>query len=68
MIFATKNPGESNEKFILRYKKMFFQSRMASKIKTERYAVKDLSKRKVREKAIIREKYRELNSSNYISI
>ena len=68
MIFATKNQGESNEKFILRYKKMFFQSRMASKLKTERYAVKAPSKRKIREKAIIRETYRDLNSSTYVSI
>lgn len=67
MIFATKNPGESNEKFILRYKKMFFQSRIASKLKSERYAVKSPSKRKVREQAIIRETYRDINSSNYVS-
>lgn len=68
MIFATKNPGESNEKFILRYKKMFFQSKLASKIKTTRYATKAPSKRKVRESAIVREKYRELNSSSFFSI
>ena len=65
MIFAVKNPGESNEKFILRYKKMFFQTRMANKIKTERYAVKSPSKRKVREQAIIRDAYRKANASQY---
>jgi hypothetical protein len=65
MIFAIKNNGESNEKFLLRYKKMFFQSRIASKIKSERYAVKADSKRKTRIKAIIRETYRDVNNSNH---
>lgn len=65
MIFAVKNPGESNEKFILRYKKMFFQTRVANKIKTTRYAVKSPSKRKVREQAIIRNAYRKANTSQY---
>ncbi|MCT4617660.1 MAG: hypothetical protein N4A38_05630 [Candidatus Gracilibacteria bacterium] len=65
MIFAVKNQGESNEKFILRYKKMFFQTRMASKIKTTRYAVKAPSKRKVREQAIIRDAYRKANANQY---
>jgi len=65
MIFATRNQGESNEKFILRYKKMFFQSRMTSKIRTERYAIGKLSKKKLREKAIVREHYRMLNTKVY---
>lgn len=59
--FSIKNKWESNEKLILRYKKLFFQTRVANKLKTERYWNKTLTKRKTREKAIIREKYRELN-------
>jgi hypothetical protein len=65
MIYAKKNDGETNEKLILRYKKLFFQSRMANKIKTERYAIGKLSKKKLREKAIVREHYRMLNTKVY---
>jgi hypothetical protein len=65
MIYAKRNEGETSEKLILRYKKLFFQSRMASKIKTERYAVGKLSKKKLREKAIVREHYRMLNTKVY---
>jgi len=61
LIYAFKKKTESNEKLILRYKKMFFQTRVANKIRNERYNVRDLSKRKIREKAIIRETYRSLN-------
>lgn len=62
LLYAVKNKTESNEKLILRYKKMFFQTRIANKLRKERYAVRDISWRKVREKAIIREKYRELSA------
>jgi hypothetical protein len=65
MIYATRNDGETNEKLILRYKKLFFQSRIASKIKTERYAVKQPNKRKQRIKAIVRGNYRDLNNKVY---
>jgi hypothetical protein len=65
MIYATRNDGETNEKLILRYKKLFFQSRIASKIKTERYAVKQANKRKQRIKAIVRGNYRDLNTKVY---
>lgn len=65
MIYAKRNEGETSEKLILRYKKLFFQSRIASKIKTERYAVWNLSKKKLREKAIVREHYRMLNNKVY---
>ena len=65
MIYAVKNDWETNEKLVLRYKKMFFQSRIATKIRNSRYAVKAPSKRKRREKAIIRSYYRELNSKVY---
>lgn len=65
MIYAIRNDWETNEKLILRYKKMFFQSRMMNKIRSERYAVGKLSKKKLREKAIIREHYRMLNTKVY---
>lgn len=65
MIYAKRNDGETNEKLILRYKKLFFQSRIANKIKTERYAIGKLSKKKLREKAIVREHYRMLNTKVY---
>jgi hypothetical protein len=65
MIYAIRNDGETNEKLILRYKKMFFQSRIANKLKAERYAIRDLKKKKIREKAIIRETYRSLNNKVY---
>ena len=65
MIYAIKNDWETNEKLILRYKKMFFQSRMMNKIRSERYAVGKPSKKQLREKAIVREHYRMLNSKVY---
>ncbi len=65
MIYAVKNEWETNEKLILRYKKMFFQSRITNKIRTERYAVGKPTKKKLREKAIVREHYRMLNNKVY---
>ncbi len=65
MIYAIKNENESNEKLVLRYKKLFFQSRIATKLRNERYAVKKPTKKKIREWAIIREAYRELSNKVY---
>lgn len=65
MIYAVKNEWESNEKMILRYKKLFFQSRIVNKLRNERYAVAKPSKKKTREKAIVRELYRDLNNKVY---
>jgi len=65
MIYAVKNEGESNEKLVLRYKKLFFQSRIVSKLKMERYNVGQDSKRKRREKAIVRNHYRKLRTKVY---
>lgn len=65
MIYAVRNDWETNDKLVLRYKKMFFQSRIANKLKTERYAEKSLTKNKQRQKAIIREAYRALNNKVY---
>ena len=65
MIYAVKNDWESNEKLILRYKKLFFGSRITQKLRSERYAVKKPTKKKIREKAIIREVYRDLSNKVY---
>ena len=65
MIYAVKNDWESNEKLILRYKKLFFSSRMTQKLRKERYAVGKPTKKKLREKAIVREAYRGLNNKVY---
>lgn len=65
MIYAVKNEGESNEKMILRYKKLFFQSRVTYKIRNERYANRKPSKKKIRESAIVRSFYRKLNEKVY---
>jgi len=65
MIYAVKNDWESNEKLILRYKKLFFSSRMTQKLRKERYAVWKPTKKKIRETAIIRETYRGLNNKVY---
>ena len=61
IVYALKNASESNEKLILRYKKMFFQTRTANKLRTEAQVVRTPSKRKIREQAIVREAYRTLN-------
>ena len=65
MIYAIRKEGESNEKLVLRYKKLFFGSRIVTKLKKERYAIKGLKKRKTREKAIVTNAYRELNAKVY---
>jgi hypothetical protein len=62
--FATRKEGESNEKLILRYKKAFFQTRTANKLKKSKTHAPELSPRRIREKAIIREYYRSMNRSN----
>ncbi len=61
IVYTIKNDSESNEKLILRYKKMFFQTRVANKLRNWRYAVRAPSSRKIREKAIIRQVYRDIN-------
>lgn len=65
MIYAVRNEGETNEKLVLRYKKLFFQSRISSKLRNERYQTRSLNKRKKREQAIIRETYRALQNKVY---
>jgi len=65
MIYAVKKDWESNEKLVLRYKKLFFGSRITQKLRNERYAVKKPTKKKIREKAIIRSLYRDLSNKVY---
>ena len=65
MIYAVKKDWETNEKMLLRYKKMFFQSRIVSKLRNERYNKKAPTKKKIREAAIVRSAYREFNNKIY---
>lgn len=58
IVFAVRKEDETNEKFILRYKKLFFQSRTANKMRKEAYHTSDLTRRKRRERAIVRAFYR----------
>ncbi len=65
MIYAVKNDWESNEKLILRLKKLFFSSRITNKLRKERYVTFKPTKKKIREAAIIRSTYRKLNNKVY---
>jgi hypothetical protein len=58
--YSIKKDNETNEKLILRYKKAFFQTRTANKLKASQNHSRATSHRKLREKAIIREYYRSL--------
>lgn len=59
--YAVKQENENSEKVLLKLKKMFFGSRILTKIRAERYDVKKPSKRKTREKAIVSNAYRKAN-------
>lgn len=65
MIYAIRNDWESSEKLILRYKKLFFQSRISNKLKAERYVTTEANDKKRREKAIVRSHYRSLSNKVY---
>jgi ribosomal protein S21 len=65
MIYTIRNDGETNEKLVLRYKKLFFGSRIVNKLRNERYNERPTTKRKMRLKAIVRSHYRALNSKIY---
>ena len=56
--FAVRKESESSEKLLMRYKKSFFQTRTANKLKWAQNHTRSISKRKIREKAIVREYYR----------
>lgn len=64
IVYAIKNSTESNEKLVLRYKKMFFQTRTANKLKAEAQQQRKVSRRRIREAAIVRNFYREANKNN----
>jgi hypothetical protein len=64
IVYAIKTATESNDKLILRYKKMFFQTRTANKLKAEAQQQRKVSKRKIREAAIVRSFYREASKNN----
>ncbi|MDD2694102.1 MAG: hypothetical protein PHY14_04175 [Candidatus Gracilibacteria bacterium] len=59
--YSIRKESESSEKLLMRYKKAFFQTRTANKLKGEQNHSRSLSHRKIREKAIIREYYRTLS-------
>lgn len=56
--FAVRKENESSEKLLMRYKKSFFQTRTANKLKNSQTHSRALSARKIREQAIVREYYR----------
>ncbi|MDD2515821.1 MAG: hypothetical protein PHF26_01250 [Candidatus Gracilibacteria bacterium] len=62
IVYTIKNENEPNEKMILRYKKMFFQTRVVNKLRTERYSQRAVTRRQTRKAAVIRQTYRALNS------
>lgn len=64
IVYAIKKAAETNEKLILRYKKMFFQTRTANKLKAEKLHQRKPSRRRVREGAIVCSFYREANKNN----
>ncbi len=58
--YSIRKESESSEKLLMRYKKSFFQTRTANKLKGEQNHTRAITHRKMREKAIIREYYRSL--------
>jgi hypothetical protein len=56
--YSVRKDGETSEKLLMRYKKSFFQTRTSNNLKHAQQHARDLSKRKIREQAIIREYYR----------
>ena len=57
MIYATKKPGESNERLISRFKQVMQRSRVIIKAKKDRLEPKPI-KRKIRKAAVVRAKHR----------
>ena len=58
--YATKKEGESSDKMLVRFKKLLYGSRLITNLRATRYNFKTPSKRKIREKALVCSKYREL--------
>ena len=59
--YATKKEGESSDKMLVRFKKLLYGSRLITNIRNTRYNFKVPTRRKVREKALVCSRYRELN-------
>ncbi len=59
-----KNEKESNERAITRFNKKVQASRKLLQIKNDRYNKKDITKRKARMAAVMREHYRSLKEKN----
>lgn len=62
--YSVRKDGESSEKLLMRYKKSFFQTRTANKLKNEKYENRPVSKRKLREMAIVRAAYRTIGKKD----
>jgi hypothetical protein len=58
MITLTRNPKESVERLMSKFNKRVQKSRVLLLVKEKKYHKKDLTKRKVRKAAIMREFYR----------
>lgn len=65
--YAVRKTEETNEKLILRYKKLFFQSRTANKLRKESNHVGNETRRKRREKAIVRSFYRSMKDGSMVA-
>ena len=61
--YAFRKPAESNEKLVMRFKKLFFGSKILQKLRKERYNVKARSQRQLRMRAIVSQCYRDLNDA-----
>ncbi|MBU1151748.1 hypothetical protein KJ632_02880 [Patescibacteria group bacterium] len=59
-----KNDKESSERSITRFNKKVQGSRKILKLKAEKFHAAKLSKRKVRDAAVLREGYRAINKKN----
>ena len=57
MIYASKKPGESNERLISRFKQVMQRSRVIIQAKQDRLVPK-MGRRKARNAALIRERHR----------
>jgi hypothetical protein len=56
--FVAADPQESSEKRVARFKQWFNRSRVGNLLKERRYRQKALTRRQVRDAALVREAYR----------
>ncbi len=62
--FVSADPQESSEKRVARFKQWFNRSRIGNLLKERRYRKKDLTRRQVRDGALVRESYRDEKERN----